>query len=241
MPLIRNAARSAVILVAAAASTLLTVSAQAGTRPGVPAGSAVLAGPLAACQQQSFLEGQHLSDVEIARLARGAGFSGENWVISVAVSKAESAGWTRARLINTDCSVDRGLWQINSFWHGEVSDGCAFQPSCAASSTRTIQAARGWTEWVTFTNGAYQGHMGAARAAVNQVGNGGNPPPAPPPPPGGNPPPPPPPGGSGTWQPNVSYATGARVTYGGASYTCVQSHTSLAGWEPPNVPALWRR
>ena len=41
------------------------------------------------------------------------------------------------------------------------------------------------------------------------------------------------------WAPNVPYAVGARVSYGGRNYQCVQAHTSLTGWEPPNVPALW--
>ncbi|MFC4118684.1 carbohydrate-binding protein [Nonomuraea zeae] len=45
----------------------------------------------------------------------------------------------------------------------------------------------------------------------------------------------------GTWAPNTAYATGATVTYGGAAYRCLQGHTSQAGWEPPNVPALWQR
>lgn len=45
----------------------------------------------------------------------------------------------------------------------------------------------------------------------------------------------------GTWAPNVAYAVGAQVTYGGASYRCVQGHTSLVGWEPPNTAALWQR
>ncbi|MEV5548160.1 carbohydrate-binding protein [Streptomyces sp. NPDC052309] len=48
-----------------------------------------------------------------------------------------------------------------------------------------------------------------------------------------------PPGG--TWAPGRSYTAGDRVTYGGAAYRCLQAHTSMAGWEPPNVPALWRR
>jgi hypothetical protein len=39
----------------------------------------------------------------------------------------------------------------------------------------------------------------------------------------------------------VSYATGAPVTYSGATYRCLQSHTSLTGWEPSNVPALRQR
>lgn len=42
------------------------------------------------------------------------------------------------------------------------------------------------------------------------------------------------------WQPNTSYAVGALVTYNGQTYQCLQAHTSLVGWEPPNVPALWK-
>jgi chitinase len=42
------------------------------------------------------------------------------------------------------------------------------------------------------------------------------------------------------WAPNTAYAVGAQVTYGGRLYQCIQAHTSLTGWEPPNVPALWK-
>jgi predicted carbohydrate-binding protein with CBM5 and CBM33 domain len=76
-------------------------------------------------------------------------------------------------------------------------------------------------------------------------GGGGNPPPTTPP--TTRPPTPPttspttaPPAG-GTWAAGTYYAVGAVVTYGGASYRCRQAHTALAGWEPPNVPALWAR
>ncbi|RED40365.1 lytic polysaccharide monooxygenase [Paenibacillus sp. VMFN-D1] len=41
------------------------------------------------------------------------------------------------------------------------------------------------------------------------------------------------------WAPNVAYTPGTLVTYNGATYECRQAHTSLTGWEPPNVPALW--
>ncbi len=47
------------------------------------------------------------------------------------------------------------------------------------------------------------------------------------------------PSGVAAWQPNTAYAAGARVSYNGVVYQCVQGHTSLVGWEPPNVPALW--
>jgi len=32
---------------------------------------------------------------------------------------------------------------------------------------------------------------------------------------------------------------GDLVTYNGRLYRCWQSHTSITGWQPPNVPALW--
>ena len=46
--------------------------------------------------------------------------------------------------------------------------------------------------------------------------------------------------GGGTWAAGTSYAPGARVTHGGVEYVCLQSHLAQPGWEPPNVPALWR-
>ncbi|GAA2510003.1 lytic polysaccharide monooxygenase [Winogradskya humida] len=50
-----------------------------------------------------------------------------------------------------------------------------------------------------------------------------------------------PPPASGTWAAGTAYVPGSLVTYGGLSYRCRQAHTALAGWEPPNVPALWER
>lgn len=47
-------------------------------------------------------------------------------------------------------------------------------------------------------------------------------------------------GGAQPWAPNVSYKANDEVTYGGKTYVCRQAHTSLLGWEPSNVPALWQ-
>lgn len=46
--------------------------------------------------------------------------------------------------------------------------------------------------------------------------------------------------GATPWQANVAYTTGQLVTYNGSTYKCLQAHTSLPGWEPANVPALWQ-
>ena len=41
------------------------------------------------------------------------------------------------------------------------------------------------------------------------------------------------------WKANTTYKTGDLVTYKGVVYVCRQGHTSLTGWEPANVLALW--
>ncbi len=41
------------------------------------------------------------------------------------------------------------------------------------------------------------------------------------------------------WQAGVAYAVDDEVVYDGVLYRCITGHTSQAGWEPPNVPALW--
>lgn len=140
-------------------------AAMAGTRPMDQAGV------LATCTQQSILAGTHFTDLQIAQTARSAGFSGNGWVTSVAVALAESSGWTRAVLIDTDCSRDRGLWQINSFWHSEVSDAQAFDPNgCARAAFSISSGGSNWTPWTTFTNGAYQQFLSRAQTAVRQAG-----------------------------------------------------------------------
>ncbi|MDU5949183.1 MAG: hypothetical protein E6Z15_19250, partial [Paenibacillus macerans] len=42
------------------------------------------------------------------------------------------------------------------------------------------------------------------------------------------------------WQPWVAYRINDLVSYNGSIYACIQAHTSLPGWEPANVPALWQ-
>ncbi|WP_426450721.1 fibronectin type III domain-containing protein [Paenibacillus sp. S-38] len=44
----------------------------------------------------------------------------------------------------------------------------------------------------------------------------------------------------GVWAPGIAYQTNDTASYSGKLYTVLQSHTSLAGWEPPHVPALWK-
>ena len=41
------------------------------------------------------------------------------------------------------------------------------------------------------------------------------------------------------WSEGVSYAAGYKVQDNVRLWRCLQAHTSQAGWEPENVPALW--
>ncbi|RUS20995.1 hypothetical protein BC937DRAFT_93886 [Endogone sp. FLAS-F59071] len=126
------------------------------------------------CVQTSHTAGVQYSPVQIAQVAQGAGFNGNGWVISVAVALAESGGWTQATLLDTDCSEDRGLWQINNRYHSEVSDAQAFDPKgCAQAAYSISSGGTDWTPWTTYTGGAYQAHMSDAQAAVNTVSGAG--------------------------------------------------------------------
>jgi chitodextrinase len=50
-----------------------------------------------------------------------------------------------------------------------------------------------------------------------------------------------PPGTYPGWAPNTAYAVGARVSYSGLDYQCLQAHTSIVSWEPPYAASLWQR
>ncbi|MDF5751215.1 carbohydrate-binding protein [Spongiactinospora sp. TRM90649] len=43
------------------------------------------------------------------------------------------------------------------------------------------------------------------------------------------------------WVAWTAYTVGTIVTYNGVEYRCLQNHTSIPGWEPPNVPPMWER
>ncbi|GII63202.1 hypothetical protein Skr01_32870 [Sphaerisporangium krabiense] len=44
-----------------------------------------------------------------------------------------------------------------------------------------------------------------------------------------------------SWVVYAPYTAGTVVVHNGVTYQCLQNHTSLPGWEPPNVPSLWER
>ena len=43
------------------------------------------------------------------------------------------------------------------------------------------------------------------------------------------------------WVAGITVAAGERFTFGGATWECVQAHTTQKGWEPDRVPSLWKK
>lgn len=84
---------------------------------------------------------------------------------AVAVALAESGGETNAQGHNTDGSTDRGLWQLNTV-HKDITDSCAYSPSCNATEAYKLFKAQGWRPWSAYNNGAYLAFTPRAAAAI---------------------------------------------------------------------------
>lgn len=103
--------------------------------------------------------GGRLAPSLLVEAARRAGFTGDALRTAVAVAMAESGGNPSARGVNSDSrrTVDRGLWQINNYWHREVPDSAAYDPyAAAAAAFRISGGGRNWSPWSTYNSGAYR-------------------------------------------------------------------------------------
>merc|ERR1712170_184057 len=88
-----------------------------------------------------------------------------NCQTAVAVAMAESRGDCSAQYVNGPGSIDRGLWQINSYWHPECSDSCAYSCSCNAGCAVNVWKSSGWSAWATYNNGLHSKYMNDAAVA----------------------------------------------------------------------------
>lgn len=91
-----------------------------------------------------------------------AGGSAASAPMAAAIAMAESGGNSNALNHNTNGSIDRGLWQINSS-HGQQS---TTDPLANARAAVAISGdGSNWHPWSTYTNGAYKRFTNAADAA----------------------------------------------------------------------------
>ncbi|WP_181771345.1 transglycosylase SLT domain-containing protein [Amycolatopsis pittospori] len=119
-----------------------------------------------------------LTPEQIARHAYDAGFRGDGLTTAVAVALAESGGNTRAHNA-TPPDNSYGLWQINMLGamgperrrqFGLDSNAELFDAATNAKAANKISGdGKSWTPWSTYTNGAYERHLPAARKAAEAV------------------------------------------------------------------------
>lgn len=104
-----------------------------------------------------------LSVTQARTYASQAGFTGNGLDTIVAIAQAESGLNTLAQGRNTDGSLDRGILQINSRFHAEVSDSCAYDPGCAfQQGFRISNGGKSFTPWSTYNNGAYLRYLSSS-------------------------------------------------------------------------------
>jgi Lysozyme like domain len=109
-----------------------------------------------------------ISRDQAIQYASAAGFNGQALNTIVAIATAESGLRTDAQGHNTG-SVDRGVLQINSYWHAEVPDACAYDPACAfRQAYRISNGGTNFTPWTTYTNGAYRAYLSSS---TNTIGS----------------------------------------------------------------------
>lgn len=102
------------------------------------------------------------SYADLVALAQQSGFSTLQANVIAAIALAESGGRSNNYHINTDGSIDRGILQINSYYHSEVSDSCAYDPVCSFQQAYRISGGANFSEWETYKNGDYKNYLPTA-------------------------------------------------------------------------------
>jgi len=76
--------------------------------------------------------------------------AGLDWNTASKLIECESKGNPDAHAVNWDnkAGVDRGLWQISSLYHKEVSNECAYNYKCSTKEAiRIYKEWGGWGAW----------------------------------------------------------------------------------------------
>jgi hypothetical protein len=112
------------------------------------------AGRAAGAQMAAARVGGTLDCPRLEALWESAGGSPGAAFMAAEIAEAESGGSQYATLADSNGTVDRGYWQINSS-HGSLSTYDAYSNARAA----VVISADGtdWTPWTTYNSGAYAG------------------------------------------------------------------------------------
>lgn len=99
---------------------------------------------------------------ELRELAARVGFPDPD--LAAAVAMAESSGNPRAYNRNSNGSVDRGLWQVNSI-HGYSGTRLNDPQYNAAAALAISSGGRDFSPWVAYKSGAYKRYLPAGYRA----------------------------------------------------------------------------
>jgi hypothetical protein len=98
--------------------------------------------------------GGTLSCSGLEALWESAGCSSGTAFMAAEIATAESGGRQNATDNNSNGTVDRGYWQVNSI-HGALS---TYDPAGNAQAAVELSGdGTNWSPWVTYQTGAYQG------------------------------------------------------------------------------------
>lgn len=104
---------------------------------------------------------------EAYQLALSAGANPDEAKTLAAIAGAESSYDTSVvSKPNTNGTVDRGLWQINSVHSQYDPNQLTTDPSYNAKAALDILRGQGWKAWTTYTNGAYKQFLSGDPNAV---------------------------------------------------------------------------
>lgn len=100
-----------------------------------------------------------------------AGFRKKRLVLAVAVMSAESGRRPRARNVNVNGTIDRGLFQINDYWHPKLTDKQAYRvrPNIEYAFTLSKRGTD-WTPWTTYRNGVHKKFVPIVRLVKSRGG-----------------------------------------------------------------------
>lgn len=106
-----------------------------------------------------------VTPLQAAQLWRDAGGTRASCATAIAIATAESSLNCEAYNINPakngrPQTIDRGLFQINSFYHADVDRNCAYDCVCnVREAFRISRKGNNWTPWTTFKNNLHSPYL----------------------------------------------------------------------------------
>lgn len=111
------------------------------------------------------LAGRQLGIGWALALCRHVGFKGRDLQVAVALMTAESGRYAGAWHDNlaedheTVLSTDRGLFQINNYWHKDLSEDDAYSAIPNAEYAFKMSSGKNFGAWAAYNSGAYEQYM----------------------------------------------------------------------------------